>query len=722
MKKISVFGIFLTLLCICLLTPLIFSLNMIDPFMSSKILFFLFFTELAFPFYLFLLLQYPEHRPRLGHPLFLSIILFFSITCLSAIFGVDPINSFFGNSIRMEGVIVLGHVLLFSLYLDLAWRIDRTWKHQILILFLMIFTFSAFVGCLQTAGIVPFFTNLYSHRVTSFTGNPIFFAGTLLIPLFLSAGYVMQHKKDKQKYAYVGVCLILLLGIIFSQTRGAMLGVILGTMTCLFTFVLLTSSQKAKKRMYWMFPIGLLVCVALFFGLRSVSSTHPQLYRMTHFRDTNTDSRLIYWNQSLRGWKDAPWLGVGQQNFYVVGQKYFQTKLYQATNGTWPDKPHNQFLEYLVSGGSIGFFAYLFLFITAGWVALKTPRERQHIHPAFILGALVAYAGQNIFSFDTIETLIPFAFLLAYSQDTHSDTHTVPKQIPLVLLCVPFILPVWSSIHFLLPTANEFFSIQTAMKNLKTEQSIDSLISAGRESFVYDPWLIAKTADDIQLNELFTKNTSTTISQAAAKEAARFYTIAIKQHPLRAQLLYDKSVSAITNAEVNKIPVPDEDLAIAQKAFDLSPLRIEALTSLAQMNELNGKKEEAIKLAKQAVQMVPDNGKALWNLARIYQENGNTKDAAPLALASFKQGVIPSSNAAIDWVIRYYSDTHDTATVVLLLENVIKAKPKNNDMLFRLAVAYAENGEKDKAIAIARKLYDRDPNSRQKIDLFIRSL
>ena len=99
-------------------------------------------------------------------------------------------------------------------------------------------------------------------------------------------------------------------------------------------------------------------------GLRRLTSISLQ--------ERTMQTRFMTWNSAWQGFKDRPILGHGQENFYVVFNKYFNPEIYShAGSRIWFDRAHNIFLDHLTTGGLIGLILYSLLILGPAWVLLK---------------------------------------------------------------------------------------------------------------------------------------------------------------------------------------------------------------------------------------------------------------------------------------------------------------------------------------------------------------
>ncbi|MEK7452462.1 MAG: O-antigen ligase family protein, partial [Patescibacteria group bacterium] len=313
-------------------------------------LFFLFFTLTGFLLYLVQknvsLLQDMRHPIVFGYGIYVLWVL------VSSLFGIDVENSLFGTITRPGGWFILcGSFLFFLLLLSLKKTNDK----HILTWMICITTFIASYGILEFFKIVPPFLNTtFLPRAVSTTGNPIYFAGYLLFPLAFSL-YAFT-KKSSASVFFLFCSILLFGGILVSKTRGAVVGILL---SLLLGFLLWIVKKQSKKQMALFFTIMLCVFVGGFLFQKTTVKNIFDKY-VVHSNDPNTKDRLGDWNSAWRGFLAHPVKGTGYENYFRSADLFFSPKL-NMTEYQFSDKPHNHYLEILVSSGVIGFILYLFI-------------------------------------------------------------------------------------------------------------------------------------------------------------------------------------------------------------------------------------------------------------------------------------------------------------------------------------------------------------------------
>lgn len=726
-KKSIVEICFFALLYFSFLLPLVFYLEIWNPFESSKAFFFLFTMELILPFFLILLIQRPQLRPSHKNIFLIIFISFLVFETIAALIGVDPINSFFGNATRLDGLILWWHLLLFYLYLDCAFRLRATAKTTILNLFLIIAGIAALIGCLQAIHFIPNYSQQFGNRIASVLGNPIAFGGFLLIPFFLALDRLRFATKSEWKCTYGAIALLCLIGITVSQTRGAFIGLFLGGI--IYGFTLLTT-LTSKKRLFttlflFTFVIG---STALFFFIREQGSTTQSLYRLTHFQDESVDTRLTFWKYAMRGFIENPWFGVGHQNFFHVGNKYYTVNAFKNQDTLWLDKPHNMFLEVLVTGGIFTFLAYVSLFGFSIWTVWKFSETKSFLSAPALTAALIAYVAQNIFTFDLIATLFGIIVLFAF-MNIHPKNNVLEKPLSFHFFwwSAAFI-PLLGWFLFLSPFIKQMHFSYIGKINIQTNlmRSVEALEQSSNLPIIFDSILLTEEFKNLLLIAINSKNIPHEMIERIYAKASFVSAEAIKQHSSNAFLFVKSPEISYLYAVATKTTVPQDAIVTAKRAHELAPGRIEPLLALANIFRVNNDLPLAKEFASNAVQLQPTQGVYLWSLAIFYAFSSDWKTAAPLGIQALHTNALSLKSATeLEWLFQYYKSKQDSESIKNLMylhEQAVDIEPDNLPLQIKLAEAYAKNGEKEKAIETANILLKRAPESKTQIDAFIKLL
>ena len=428
MQKSSTEQIFLWILKVGLwaipFLPLYVSSSMLFPFITGKNFAFRILVEILLVLWVWLAVYREEYRPRLT-PLFKAATIFIAILFLADLFSPNPWRSFFSNYERMEGFMMLSHLYLYFVMLSSVFR-----KNDWIIFFhsTLIASFAvALIGLLQKFGYRVSIQG--GFRVDSTIGNPTYLAAYLLFHVWILG--ILIHRFWKRwwltaLYAALGIFELLIL--YFTATRGAALAFLLGLLLFAGVWVvwgtrMYTAQGRVSSRVRLvagaLLVLVLLVPVTLWL-LRGTSlvSENLVLQRLTNYslEERTIQSRFMIWSMAWEGFLDRPILGWGQENFYLVFQKYFRPGLFSSE--PWFDRSHNVIFDWLIHTGIAGLAAWLAMF-AAAFLLLVRGARRGTIPPAeaAIIGiAFITYFLQNLFVFDNLNTYLMIFAILAYVQ------------------------------------------------------------------------------------------------------------------------------------------------------------------------------------------------------------------------------------------------------------------------------------------------------------------
>ena len=393
-------------------TLLIVADSLFFPFISGKNFAFRIIVELmAASWAGLLILNFKKYWPG-WNLLSIAFTLFVSAIFVSAYFGVDFSQSFWSNYERMDGVITQIHLLALFFVLAGTFRTRREWFGMLGVSMFAGFLI-AFYGVLEYYGVIN--TVADSSRIISTLGNPLYVAAYLSFNIFLLAYFLTEVRSTAARW-FLGAVLLFELGAFFlTSARGAFLGILVGT--GLIFLLSAFSVEGAKKKIILSSIIVILVLIPVLLSVfKDVSfiENNAALSRYSNITLESGRARLTIWNMALEAFKERPIMGWGFENFITAFGKYYDPKMFGQE--PWFDRTHNMPLEWLFSGGVIGFSAYAFLLISVIWVIRRSVKNGTlQKNQAFIfVGMLIAYLVQLLFVFDTLATYLMFVFVAGF--------------------------------------------------------------------------------------------------------------------------------------------------------------------------------------------------------------------------------------------------------------------------------------------------------------------
>lgn len=423
--------------------------NLFFPYITGKNFAFRVLVEVAVMCYVLLALKDPKYRPRPSLIMW-TMVAFVGWMAVATFLSVDPVKSFWSNFERMEGYVGLLHLFAWFVVTGAVLSATKLWNA----FFNTSIAISAIQGAwalFQVLGWAEISTQSGSRADTTF-GNATYLAVYLLINFFLTLYMFARTGNSANAHThrlfYGAAMLFQLCGVLFTETRGAILGVAAGLLVAAGYYILF--ARGAETRTMRKIAIGAVVFVIAAAGAiyaardTEAISKIPALRRLASISLTEITviSRLSYiWPMAIKGAQERPLTGWGQENFNFVFNKYYDPGMYNQEQ--WFDRAHNQFLDWLVAGGVLAFLLYSALYALSAWVVLRAAQLSAGEKAAF-LGLLSAYAFNNMFVFDNLVSALYFFALLAFfhslsqrnepSLSKPASDHAVAIAAPLVLI------------------------------------------------------------------------------------------------------------------------------------------------------------------------------------------------------------------------------------------------------------------------------------------------
>lgn len=424
---------------------------------------------------------------------------------------------------------------------------------------------------------------MFLPRASSVFDNPIYFASFLVLPFFFTL-MLASKKSEQNRIIYWTYTFCIFLGIFFTYTRGALLGLACGLL--IYVFLTLKSSKRAKKALT--FIAFAMIVLGLIPLLSSQNTRGNEISdRLLSFRDASAMDRFIYWKIGMLGWMDRPLLGLGPENYSYAYTKYFEPQLdYQ---GVFNNKPHNQFVEILTTTGLVGFLITIaiYLFAFNQLLTLKEPEIRK-----LGITALAAYAVQNFFIYDTISALLVFYGFLAWiaMSPVKFEEDKNNKTMSKILIPVASFIGVGCVLFFiLLPSVQEFMDLaKSKHSNLSLSEQANLLRQSLDRSYVYSYSAIGERVIALHL-ELLPHLSEEQKQDLQNLDAVgiRAFQLALKKSPDHLERLYYFGYLSYQSAIIAHEPVSQDAIDAMRKAINLSPLRPEPPLLLEQMTEHN---------------------------------------------------------------------------------------------------------------------------------------
>ena len=735
-KVVIVF--FFIFVSLALLSPLWVFRDLLFPYITSKAFPFRAFVELAFPFYVYLAVSHSEYRPNWKNPLVWAALGFVAANAVSTFVGVNPNRSFWGNFERMGGTYYILHLTLLALYVTCLARIGGRHIKNILYVALGvagIITVNGIFGWLHMPTLVP--DPSLPGRVSSTMGNPIYLGSFLIIPMFFSAFFALQEEENYKKILFWILSALMFAGIVLSVTRGAVVGLAAGI--ALDAIIYVAFNQKSQIRTYGGGVIVLFAAIlALLFVFHQKLPQGGIVGRVFNLDDGNAKARLVQWKIALTGFNEKPVLGVGPENYYYLANKYYNPELIKY-DPSWFDKPHNYFIEVLVTTGAVGFMVYLSMLALVFWALYKAYKTEilSLSQLCLLIAGFVAYLGQNVFVFDTIPASLMFYIFVGfviYLLDESANNAAEPagfaqnsRVLATASLAVAGIVSLYAVYVTNIQPAQAASAVNYgyAHANVNLEKSLGFFEQAVSAPFNFDRQDTATRFSSTISNYA----ESTTMDPAKAKQAMAEITDFQRQvaeevgnDPISWQRL---SSDLYIQAYFNKTGLDPEAETAIKKAVALAPLRIEPTQQLAQVYMLENRNQDAYNLLAKTITELPltaNTAEDSWILAGLDNTLGRPEDGVKLAAQLLAQKFSPGSFRDLSWVIDYYDKQKDYQTELSLAQQAVKIFPTDADVNFALVQAYAKAGQIQQAKDLANKMLQSDSPNKQAVQDYLKTL
>ena len=337
----------------------------------------------------------------------------------STIFAFDRFTALYSSVERSEGLVGLTFFYAIFFCMGVVFE-EREWN--------LFFNLTLIAGWIVL--LVEFFEALGgTSRPDSLVDNPIYLAGYLLFVIFAGCMVWLRGKREKDSTLRIhGMAAIIasLVGILVSQTRGAMAGVVVGFVAMLVYLASTGGSIKvgrstARKISGWILLV-FVVCGGVFAATRHAALWQdiPGVDRIASFsfKDETTVSRGINAEIAIKSVEPSVvgakrmLLGWGWDNYVYAWQKYYIPTIYQYDMGLF-DRAHDKLLDMLVMNGVLGLLAYLALWCMFFRAVYMIGKKNPALAAAAIFWG-VAFFVQNLSSFDSVVTYLSFYGMLAY--------------------------------------------------------------------------------------------------------------------------------------------------------------------------------------------------------------------------------------------------------------------------------------------------------------------
>jgi tetratricopeptide (TPR) repeat protein len=526
-----------------------------------------------------------------------------------------------------------------------------------------------------------------------------------------------------------------------SGTRGALVGFLAGSFIAAVVYLVLVTNKKIK--IYGFTAVGVLVVIA---GLLFFYSSHlpagSTVQRLFKLKDSNTEARLLQWKVALKGYKERPIFGVGPENYYSIANKYYDPEIYKYDR-SWFDKPHNYWVEILVTNGAVGLTAYMAMIVFLITALYKGYKAEYYgaLEFAFMLAAVLAYQIQNLTVFDNVSSSLTFYVLLGFGgyiwtasnpstkdeKDKKKTAVFYGQALPAAAACVCLLL-----VSYVIYVANVL--PMAAAKNVNYGYAYGAVdAKKGYEYFVQaaaNPFNFDKT----EMASRYSDFVSTAARGGAAKDSALIEKMIQGATDACLSAIADEPDYSITwqrlanlymlkGVQVNgKVVMDPKATEAVNKAIEFAPNRPESYTTLAQIKVYEGDFNAARQILQKNINAFPTDPNMKMQMVVVNRLDNKLPEAIGYYEQAKAQGYLFTSYNDAKWAVDYYESQKLYRQALEIMDQVSANETNNVAYYVRLAGVYAENGMYVQAKNLANQVIAADPTQKTAMQKLIDSL
>lgn len=743
------------------------SSSLFFPFITGKNFAFRIIVEVVAAAWLALAMISPEYRPRRSW-VWGAFALYTLVLAVADAFGANPLRSFWSNFERMEGWVTIAHLLV---YLTVATAVMRThglWRNWWLTSVVASVGVGLY-GLLQFMGTIAI--DQGSVRLDATLGNATYLGIYMLFHVFLAAYFLVHEGWEPwsqlermllsiaaafwalaaiiftnglthggsallTQFAFVAIAVALLfvsrkylLGaiiafdsfiLLFTATRGAILGLVGGAVLAAVVYIIL----EPRSKMAWRLGVGI-ISLVIFGGVlvaardSAIVTKIEPLHRVATISLSGSDftGRRLNWSMAWQGVKERPILGWGQENYGLVFDKYYNPNMYAQE--AWFDRVHEVALDQLVNAGVLGLLAYLAIFLAA-LLAVWRGTTFSSSEKGIFVGLFAGYFIYLIPTFDNLTSWILFVsvlgFVAARSAEARGSlplpsTGGLPRAaLPLLTLGVILLggVSVWaingaglSANQALIRAVSPQTDLSVNLTTFKQALAIDPPFGKQeiREHLAQGASQIASSSASPELKQQFLDLAATEMTKQASEVPleARF--------PLFLGVLLDA---------YHQYPQAQQALT---RAIQLSPKKQGILFELGSNALAQGDTTRALSYFKEAYDAAPGYDEARSMYAALAIQQGQFTLADELVTPLIEKDAAYNSR-----VVNAYAAAKRFDKIIPIMSAHADKNPTDGQARFSLAAAYYASGDKTHAISVLQQAAKDIPSIADQVRGFISSI
>ena len=359
----------------------------------------------------------------------LIVCLYLVAVAISTVFGVAPVASLFGSFENQMGLITRLCFLICFLSLIAGIGNSQTRFRQIVWAMSLTGLAVATYAFFQFFDRDPFLrSSLYTvesiagpfRRVIGTIGHGNYLGNFLLYTTPTSVALAVATEGRVRALALIAT-VVSVAAIIFSGTRGAVLGLIVGAIV-FFVIQRRTMRLSLDRRTAWIAAAALaVVLVAVLLISISPASRNITARVVSTIKEGGTGAgRTLIWRDSAKMIPAFAITGCGPEGFRKAFLAYKSKEIAQLAPQTNEESSHNSYLDAAISYGLPGAVLYVAIIASSFSLLAKARRkasdQKMKTLITGLLSSLAAVAVHNFFIFDQIPTGLYFFALAALAE------------------------------------------------------------------------------------------------------------------------------------------------------------------------------------------------------------------------------------------------------------------------------------------------------------------
>ena len=670
---------------------------------------------------------------------FIALAQYLNTGVISRVGGEDRLSSSIGNAAFFASYLLLNWFI--GLYL--LWQKELKVKlffYTWLIFDLFIIGYEVYLRL--TAG--------YGFLLPMLS-NKIFLTVLVLMQLISFLAYFWQNRYQLPRILIIAILIFEGFVLFTTQTRGAVLGFYLALVLLALLKLVWDSRpiKDIKNRLSTLLSVTVLLVLVLspliiyFNRQSSLVVNQPTLSRLTAISatDITTQSRLTTWQGSFKGLMDRPIFGWGVENYKNAFNKYFPVEIFRDRGSQlWFDRAHNIVLDVAVTSGFVGLLAYSLIYLMAFWQLAKTYRRTNDFSYLVLAIGIVAYLAQNLFVFDILNTEITIFLILGFvvylglqnsdinnqlNQKNHKQVLTSKSYtlFPLIFLLIIFLIFTYQ-FNVKVAQANRLMVKQLTIRKAAVDSYDQRVVDILMESINLSPigrfearQQLANYLMAMVKSKKIDNNKLVQLADLAVSELKK--SVEAEPKNVRNHLYLATTYNSAYKLNPTYAPAA---VKLLTEAISLSPTRPQIYSERCQAHMNQKLYNEAIGDCQKSLDLNPKVMESHWNLFLAYLVAKKDQEAEQELKITKELGEKIKNPVLIDKLINAYSQTGNWHKVVEVLEQEIKNKPTDALLYAKLAVAYQQIGDKNKAQTAVLRAVELDPNLQAEAEIFLETL